>query len=90
MNERWQKGGHLHRRHGPAILYSNGKIEWYIDDYKYYKPSGWMELSDFPKNSQRPAGPQYWYLDQNGRRVSRHQCMHTAPDPSSAPWYKMV
>ena len=65
LKEYKNESGRYHKTDGPAIEYTNGGKEWYING-KYHREDGpAVEYND---------GGKYWYL--NGKEYSEDQYQH--------------
>lgn len=42
-DKQWWRHGELHREDGPAIVYADGKKEWYLEDQPYYSVKQWKK-----------------------------------------------
>jgi len=38
----WYFEGDLHREEGPAIIWPDGKKEWFLDGVRFYEESKWL------------------------------------------------
>ena len=51
-DEVWVKDGRWHRLDGPAIIYSNGETDWFLND-RSYSFERWLALNDEITEEQR-------------------------------------
>ena len=38
--------GQLHREDGPAIIYSETMVSWYLNNYKFYSVDAYLDAND--------------------------------------------
>jgi hypothetical protein len=62
VSQSFTQNDQYHREDGPAVIYTDGTREWYLN--------GKLHREDGPA-VECPDGSKYWYL--NGRRINPHK-----------------
>ena len=52
-DEVWIKDGNYYRVDGPAIIYANGRMDWFINNWFYRSIDDWLEANNEITDSQK-------------------------------------